>query len=111
MYNFMYICIILCIYVCIYVYMSIYIYVYMYMGCLKKTRNQCQPRGSNFDHDGCAQMYSNCIAKDLLNNRPKTIFKYFSSLNNYRLAKICKPCGYVRDIPQHASAPLALENE
>ena len=39
--------------------------------------------------------------KVLLNNRPKTVFKYFSSLNNYRLAKICKPCGYVRDIPQH----------
>ena len=71
------------------------------MGCLKKTRNQCQPRGYNFDHDRCAQMYSNYIAKILLNNRPKTNFKYFSSLNNYRLAQICKPCGYVRDIPQH----------
>ena len=33
-------------------------------------------------------MYSNYIVKDLLNNRPKTDFKYFSSLNNYRLAKI-----------------------
>ena len=33
------------------------------MGCLKKTRNQCQPRGYNFDHDGCAQMYSNYIVK------------------------------------------------
>ena len=57
------------------------------MGCLKKTCNQCQPRGYNFDHDGCAQMYSNYIVKVLLNNRPKTDFKYFSSLNNYRLAK------------------------
>ena len=44
-------------------------------------------------------MYSNYIAKVLL-NRQNTDFKYFSSLNNYRLAKICKPCGYVRDIPQ-----------
>ena len=68
------------------------------MGCLKKTCNQCQPRGYNFDHDGCAQMYSNYIVKILLNNILKTDFKYFSSLNNYRLAKICKPCGYVRDI-------------
>ena len=74
---------------------------HVYMGCLKKTRNQCQPRGYNFDHDGCAQMYSNYIAKVILNNRPKTDFKYFFSLNNYRLANICKPCGYVRDTPQH----------
>ena len=73
----------------------------LHMGCLKKTRNQCQPRGWNFDHDGCAQMYSKYIVKVLLDNRPKTDFKYFSSLNNYRLAKICKPCGYVRDTPQH----------
>ena len=71
------------------------------MGCLKKTRNQCQPRGYNFDHDRCDQMYLNYIVKVLLDNRPKTDFKYFSSFNNYRLAKICKPCGYVRDIPQH----------
>ena len=55
-------------------------------------------------------MYSNYIVKVLLNNRPKTDFEYFSSLNNYGLAKICKPCGYVRDIPQHY-APLALEND
>ena len=46
-------------------------------------------------------MYSNYIVKVLLNNRPKTDFKYFSLLNNYRLAKICKPCGYVRDVPEH----------
>ena len=46
-------------------------------------------------------MYLNYIVKVLLDNRPKTDFKYFSSFNNYRLAKICKPCGYVRDIPQH----------
>ena len=62
------------------------------MWCLKKTCNQHQPSGYNFDHDGCAQMYSNYIVKVLLNNRPKTDFKYFSSLNNYRLAKTCKPC-------------------
>ena len=48
----------------------------MYMGCLKKTCNQCQPRGYNFDLDGCAQMYSNYIVKVLLNNRPKADFKY-----------------------------------
>ena len=46
-----------------------------YKGCLKKTRNQCQPRGYKFDHDGCAQMYSNHIVKVLLNNSPKTDFK------------------------------------
>ena len=62
------------------------------MGCLKKTFNQCQPRGYNFDHDGYAQIYSNYIVKVLLNNIPKTDLKYFSSLNNYRLAKICKSC-------------------
>ena len=55
-------------------------------------------------------MYSNYIVKVLRNNRPKTDFKYFSSLNNYRLAKICKPCGYVRDIPQHIHWSLALKN-
>ena len=54
-------------------------------------------------------MYSNYIVKVIMNNMPKTDVKYFSSLNKYRLAQICKPCGYVRDIPQHA--PLALENE
>ena len=36
----------------------------------------------------CAQMYSKYIVKVLLDNRPKTDFKYFFSLNNYRLAKI-----------------------
>ena len=61
------------------------------MGCLKKTRNQCQPRGYHFDHDGCVQMYSNYIVKFLLNNRLKTDFKYFSSLSNYRLATYVNP--------------------
>ena len=71
------------------------------MGCFKKTRSQCQSMGSDFDLDGFAQMYSNYIVKVLLDNRPKTDFKYFSSLNNYRLANICKPCSCVRDIPLH----------
>ena len=48
------------IYIYIYIYTDVYIYmgiyIYIYMGCLKKTCNQCQPRGYNFDHDGCAPM-------------------------------------------------------
>ena len=71
-----------------------YTYVYRW-GVSRKLATSVN---QNFDHDGCAQMYSNYIAKVLLNNRPKTVLKYFSSLNNYRLAKIC---GYVWDIPQH----------
>ena len=45
-------------------------------------------------------MVAKTIAKKLLFIHKPTDY-YFSSLNNYRLAKICKPCGYVRDIPQH----------
>ena len=45
-------------------------------------------------HYGCLMMMI------VTNNRPKTDFRYVASLNNYRLATLCKPCGYVRDIPQ-----------
>ena len=46
-------------------------------------------------------MYSNYTVKVLLYNRPKTDYKYFSSLNNYRLAKICKPCGCTGHTPTY----------
>ena len=39
------------------------------------------------------------FSSDGVDNELKTYFKYVSSLNNYRLASICKPYGYLRTYP------------